>query len=128
MGKAKSALRSQKKALIKVSNFLRKVISRCAERGLKLEEAFLVGSRARGDYLEDSDIDLVLIMSGVEKLNSLERLELIKDLLSPGIEIFIYTRQEWHNGDSLWLKELKREAKPINLPKDGQVLKTHKDN
>ncbi|MEM2424560.1 MAG: nucleotidyltransferase domain-containing protein [Candidatus Bathyarchaeia archaeon] len=84
------------------------------ERDFRLEGAFIIGSRAREDYLEDSDIDLVLLISGVEKLNRLERLDLVKDLLLPGIEVFIYTPQEWYEGDSLWLKELKREAKAIN--------------
>lgn len=119
MGKAKSAVRSQEKALRKASIFIRRVASRCVERGFRLEGAFLVGSRARGDYMEDSDVDLVLIISGVEGLNRLERLDLIKDLLLPGIEVFIYTRQEWCDGDSLLLMELKREAKPISLCKDN---------
>ncbi|MEM2939030.1 MAG: hypothetical protein QXU95_01995 [Candidatus Bathyarchaeia archaeon] len=50
----------------------------------------------------------------LQKLNRLDRLDLIKDLLLPGIEVFIYTPQEWYESNSLWLKELKKEAKAIN--------------
>ncbi|MEM1674184.1 MAG: nucleotidyltransferase domain-containing protein [Thermoproteota archaeon] len=114
MGKAKSAIKSQEEALRRALDFIREVASRCIDRGFRLEGAFIVGSRARGDYLEDSDVDLVLLIGGVEELNRLERLDLIKDLLLPRIEVFIYTPQEWRESDSLWLKELKREAKTIN--------------
>ncbi|MEM1538421.1 MAG: nucleotidyltransferase domain-containing protein [Candidatus Nezhaarchaeales archaeon] len=114
MGKAKSAIKSQEEALRRASGFVKKVASRCMERGFRLEGAFIVGSRAREDYLEDSDIDLVLLISGIQNLDRLKRLNLIKDLLSPGIEVFIYTPQEWYESDSLWLMNLRREAKPIN--------------
>ncbi|MEM4497755.1 MAG: nucleotidyltransferase domain-containing protein [Nitrososphaerota archaeon] len=41
------------------------------EKGLKLVGAYLVGSRARGDYLEDSDVDAVLVVDGIQGLNRL---------------------------------------------------------
>lgn len=53
------------------------------------------------------------MVSGAEGLNRLERLDLIKDLLLPGIEVSVYARQELCYDDSLWIRELKREAKPI---------------
>lgn len=115
MGKAKSAVKSQEETLKKALSFIERVALRCSERGFKLEEVFLVGSRARGDYLEDSDVDLVFIVRGIEKFNRLERLELIKDLLLPGVDVFIYTPQEWQSDDSIWIKELKKEAKVISI-------------
>ncbi|MEM4648641.1 MAG: nucleotidyltransferase domain-containing protein [Nitrososphaerota archaeon] len=41
------------------------------ERDFRLEGAFIVGSRAREDYLEDSDIDAVLVVDGIQCLNRL---------------------------------------------------------
>ncbi|MBS7248718.1 MAG: nucleotidyltransferase domain-containing protein [Candidatus Jordarchaeales archaeon] len=112
MGKATSAVRSQEEALSKASEFVESVDHRCAEKGYRLLGAYLVGSRARGDYLEDSDVDIVLVIDGVAGLNRLERLGIIKDLLLPGVEVFVYTQQEW-NSDSLWIMELRKEAIPI---------------
>jgi len=124
MGKAESAIRSQEEALKRASDFIKKVASMCMEREYRFEGAYLIGSRAREDYLEDSDIDLVLIISGIEGLNRLERLNLIKSLLEPGIDAFIYTPKEWHNSDSIWIRELKIESKQINHHEVGEKNRT----
>jgi len=81
--------------------------------GLELVEVYLVGSRARGDYLVNSDIDIVLVVKGVKRLSILERLEAIKDILEPHIDSRIYNVEEWMNEDSAWVKALKREALKI---------------
>ena len=117
MGKAVSALRSQEEALRLAKEFARKARKLCEELGLELIAVYLVGSRARGDYRVDSDIDLVLVVKGVEKLNPLERIELFSKLLIevPGpIEYRVYTPEEW-NGPGVWMKELRREAREIDL-------------
>jgi len=54
----------------------------------------LVGSRARGDYLDESDIDVVLIIDGVQGMNRLQRIELLSRALKPGIDLLIYTSEE----------------------------------
>ena len=113
MGKAKSALRSQERAFERIKRVIEKALRVCEGRGLELEGVYLVGSRARGDYLEDSDADLVLIVRGVEGLNALQRMELFKDSLEPNVELLIYTPEEWRSSDSAWITELRREAKKI---------------
>ena len=88
MGKAKSALESQVRMLRRALEFVGKVKSR-----INLIDVYVVGSRARGDYRDDSDIDLVIISNDVEGLNQLRRRELLIDLLEPGVEFFIYTER-----------------------------------
>ncbi|MGB9704946.1 MAG: nucleotidyltransferase domain-containing protein [Pyrobaculum sp.] len=112
MGKAKSALKSQEEALARARAVVEKAASICAERGWRLAGAYLVGSRARGDYTADSDVDLVLVVEGVKGLNALERLEAFKEALAPGVEIRVYTPEEWM-GDGVWMRSLRKEAKPL---------------
>ena len=60
-----SVVRSQEKAFKRLRGFLRDAAKLCEERELKLVDACLVGSRARGDYLDESDIDVALIIGYV---------------------------------------------------------------
>jgi len=115
MGKALSALKSQEEALRRAKEFAERVKKICEERGLRFVGAYLVGSRARGDYRVDSDIDIVIVVEGVEPMNQLERIELFSKVLLevPGeIEYRVYTPSEW-GSDSAWMKELRKEAMKI---------------
>lgn len=114
MGKARSALRSQERAFERIRKVIGKALKTCENKGLRLEAAYLVGSRARGDYLEDSDVDLVLVVRGVEKLNALQRVELFKHSLEPNVELQVYTPEEWNSTDSVWIAELRREARKVH--------------
>jgi len=105
-------VRSQEKAFKRLREFLRDAAKLCEQRGLKLIDAYLVGSRARGDYLDESDIDVVLIIDEVQGMNRLQRIELLSRALKPGIDLLIYTPEEW-NSDLIWIKELRREARQI---------------
>ena len=116
MGKALSALRSQEEALRRAREFASRARSLCEGLGLRLVAAYLVGSKARGDYRVDSDIDIVLVVDGVESLNQLQRIELFTGLLLevPGeIEYRVYTPREWEEARTAWLRELRREAVKI---------------
>jgi len=110
VGKALSALKSQEEALIKAKKVVEKAKTVCSRNGWGLVGAYLVGSRARGDYVTESDIDIVLVVRGIEKLNTLERLTMFKEVLEPGVELFVYTPEEWLSSESLWIIELRREA------------------
>ncbi|MEM1637248.1 MAG: nucleotidyltransferase domain-containing protein [Pyrobaculum sp.] len=113
MCKAKSALRSQPEAVRRACAFLEKARLLAKKAGVEVEGAYLVGSRARGDYLEDSDVDVVLIVRGVEGLDALRRMELFTEALEPGVEFFVYTPEEWAGG-GLWMAQLRREAVPLH--------------
>uniref|UniRef100_A0A7C5TI43 Nucleotidyltransferase domain-containing protein n=1 Tax=Ignisphaera aggregans TaxID=334771 RepID=A0A7C5TI43_9CREN len=110
MGKAVSALESQREALAKAKRFLEKALVRCREIGIEFIGLYIVGSRARGDYTIYSDIDLVLVLKNIKNLNTIERIYLFKDLLEPGIELRIYDADEWFSNDILWIVEMKKEA------------------
>ncbi len=112
MGRAESALKSQEKALEILTEFMRDAEEACRRNGLKLIEAYLVGSRARGDYTEESDIDIILVIEGVENMNMLQRLTLFKETLKPRIDLKIYTQREWES-DLTWIKQVREEAKLI---------------
>jgi len=109
MGKAVSAIRSQKEMVTRALKFIEKVMKICDERGLKLVDVYVVGSRARGDYLDISDIDLVLIIEGVESLNQVERKILFKDAIEGGVDFIILSPKEWHE-DSVIINSLRNEA------------------
>jgi predicted nucleotidyltransferase len=103
-------MRSQKRALARAVAFAKKARARASSLGLDFVGAYLVGSRARGDYLVDSDVDLILVLRGVKGLDPIERLRLFSDVLEPGLELRVYDFEEWEGGDSAWMKRLKEEA------------------
>ncbi len=112
MGKAVSALESQRRALRLACEAVKEANRIAEKQGWRLVEAYLVGSRARGDYTIESDIDIVLVVKGVDHLNVLERLDAFRGILKPGVEIRVYTPLEWSR-DSVWMRELRKEARPL---------------
>ncbi|MEM1619114.1 MAG: hypothetical protein QXE77_06170 [Desulfurococcaceae archaeon] len=54
-------------------------------------------------------------MDGVDELNILERLSLIKDLMKPKIDVRVYSTKEWYSESSAWIRELRKEAKPLPM-------------
>ena len=63
----------------------------------KLDKALLFGSRARGDYLIDSDVDLILISNDFEKLPFRKRMGEVLDLWKGDVdlEVICYTPIEF---------------------------------
>lgn len=65
-------------------------------------EAYLFGSRVRGDFRSDSDWDIIILIDDVKVTNSIEdkfRDELYEIELESGqvISTFIYTKDYWKN-------------------------------
>jgi predicted nucleotidyltransferase len=56
----------------KIKNIINKVLE---EKGIKVERIILFGSRARGDFKENSDWDLLIIVE--EELSRNERVEIL---------------------------------------------------
>ncbi|QGA53692.1 nucleotidyltransferase domain-containing protein [Sulfolobus sp. E5-1-F] len=108
MGKAKSALKSQVELVKVAMEFINRISNE-----IKIEDVYVVGSRARGDYLETSDIDLVIISRDFEGLRYIDRLEKLGKHLRARIELFAFTPDEWKEPKSLFVEQMKKEAKRL---------------
>lgn len=76
----------------KVRRFLDKV-----DQSYRLKRAILFGSRARGDYLKDSDIDLILVSEDFAPIPFPERASKLYQYREGGLplEILCYTQKEF---------------------------------
>lgn len=108
-------MRREKDAKKIVKDYLASVSKR-----IKVERAILFGSWARGDNLQDSDIDLIVISPNFEHMSIEERLTLLErfwnfEKYGRSIEAFGYTADEF--------KKLRRYSLTIkDALKDGIVV------
>jgi len=60
-------------------------------------EAYLFGSLARGDYLIDSDVDIIIVTDRLVGMKPWERLAYLRRLAprNMGFDILCYTREEF---------------------------------
>ncbi|MEZ0248259.1 MAG: nucleotidyltransferase domain-containing protein [Thermoproteus sp.] len=77
-----------------------RLISALEANGFEVEAAYLFGSYARGDWLETSDIDLVVVSRRFEGMRWLDRLDLIAKIevrlgLEKWVEVLPYTPEEF---------------------------------
>ena len=77
----------------------RLLIEALEREGIRVEEAYLFGSRVRGDALEHSDADLVIVSGAFRGMGYLERLDLIYRIEArlrthPFVEVIPLTREE----------------------------------
>jgi len=83
----------------KVLDAIEKLLELLEASGVKVEEAFLFGSYARGDWLKYSDVDLVIVSSSFRGLRYIDRLDLVYRLewrpgITPWIEVIPLTPEE----------------------------------
>jgi len=73
-------------------------------KGANAHKAFLFGSRAKADWDEDSDVDLIVVLNRAEPFQSFEErraaiLDLRKRLrtvsLKHGLDLLVFTQQDW---------------------------------
>ncbi|BFH73921.1 nucleotidyltransferase domain-containing protein [Sulfurisphaera javensis] len=100
MGKGKSALESQKKMI----ELAMKITERVAS-SLPLVKVYVFGSRARGDYLDISDIDLVFVLYGIKDKNVFERMYLLSPFITGNVDYIVLD-----------------ESEENRLPKDAKLL------
>ena len=83
-----------------IENLIKKYVHRLNEV-IKVEKLIVFGSRARGDFMEDSDLDLIIISEDFKGKSYLERARLLDDAwrkISTAhlkIEAFGYTEEEY---------------------------------
>jgi predicted nucleotidyltransferase len=89
-------------------------INRLKENGISVESVFFFGSRARGDYLEDSDIDLLIVSPNFKNMDIFRRLILLNKIWDYPIpaEITGYTKEEINRlkKSSGYIKEALKEG------------------
>jgi len=82
-----------KKTDSRITNFLKKV-----NKKYKLDKAIFFGSRARGDYFNDSDYDIIIVSSEFEGIFFTERIAKMYefwDYFPLEIEPLCYTPEEF---------------------------------
>lgn len=69
----------------------------CAIQGIEIEKAILFGSWVRGDWMEWSDVDLILVSKGFEKQRFAERPVKLYEFWksSHSLELLCYTPEEF---------------------------------
>lgn len=75
-----------------------------------LREAYVFGSRVRGDYLHRSDLDVIVVDERYEGTRFLQRgMELLCEWPSglPELELFCYTPEEFARGSTVIREALK---------------------
>lgn len=77
-------------------------------------DLYLFGSRARGDFYPDSDVDLAIITPAFEGKDELERYDLIREDLrdtfgDTPVDVVFYTPEEFERGTEAFLPHLIEE-------------------
>ena len=90
-----------------------------------LREAYVFGSRVRGDYLHRSDLDVIVVDDRYEGVPFLQRgLDLLREwpYSVPELELFCYTPAEFARGNMITREALRgglhivREDEPVVAP------------
>jgi predicted nucleotidyltransferase len=104
-------IKRQKEIIQKAKDYIK-------ELGTKLEiiEAYVTGSVARGDFNDESDIDVVIIARNLPK-HPLDRMKLLYENTPPLIEPKAYTEQEF--------SKLLQKGNPIALECNKIGIKIH---
>jgi len=68
-------------------------------RVISIEEAFIFGSSVKGDWLKESDVDLIVVSRDFEGMPFTRRLDFVEEIqwkqrIKPHIEVFPYTPRE----------------------------------
>lgn len=82
----------------KVRNALHVLVAKLVEE-LEAERIYLFGSYARGDWMEDSDVDVIVVSEKFRDMEYGERYAVVKSVAPPGIslEVLAYTPEEFED-------------------------------
>ncbi|MCD6488149.1 MAG: nucleotidyltransferase domain-containing protein [Desulfurococcales archaeon] len=81
---------------------VRKFIEGLEKRGYSVKCVYLFGSYAKGTWISDSDIDLIVVSDGFKDIPFSKRLDIVNDIvwkenIEPYIEALPYTLEELEN-------------------------------
>ncbi|WP_240938822.1 nucleotidyltransferase domain-containing protein [Metallosphaera hakonensis] len=72
---------------------VQKIIYQLAEN-FPLKEVYVFGSRARGDYKDTSDIDLIFVIEGIKGIGVVERMEMISPFIKGNVDFVVISPEE----------------------------------
>ncbi len=90
----------------KLKEDLEKLKRNLEKRGIRVEKILIFGSRARGDYLETSDLDVIIVSRDWERIPFPRRLQMIQECWENnwiGLDGFGYTPEEFEKGKNFVL-------------------------
>jgi predicted nucleotidyltransferase len=59
-----------------------------------LIEVYIFGSRARGDYLDTSDIDLLFVFRGIKGVSTIERMYMVSKYIRGKVDYIVLDKEE----------------------------------
>ncbi len=70
---------------------------------IRVEKAYVFGSYARGDWIRESDVDLIVVSSDFEGMRMTKRFDLVNEIaykleISPPLEVIPLTPEELERG------------------------------
>ncbi len=102
----------KKYALEAIKSFTREL-----RKQIRIEKLILFGSYASGAQREDSDIDIVIISPDFEKMDFMDRLELLgrtKAVVFEPIDAMGLTPEEWESGEYL-ISDFAKEGEVVKI-------------
>ncbi|MFQ6058104.1 MAG: nucleotidyltransferase domain-containing protein [Anaerolineae bacterium] len=106
---------------------VRRFLSRLRQSPYHIERAIVFGSRARGDHLVDSDLDLILVSKDFEDVFFTDRSSQVHrywdgDL---GLEVLCYTPEEFEKKRRMigLIQDAVREG--VEIPVNGEGEESH---
>ncbi|MFP3202305.1 MAG: nucleotidyltransferase domain-containing protein [Sulfolobus sp.] len=87
MGKGKSAIESQ----IRMINLVKEIVEELAKDFANLEEVYIFGSRARGNYLDTSDIDVIFVFKG---MNVFDKMYMVSKYIKGNVDYIVLDEEE----------------------------------
>ncbi|BDC17857.1 nucleotidyltransferase domain-containing protein [Acidianus sp. HS-5] len=90
MGRGKSAIESQ----IRMINLAKEIIESASKDLPQLTEVYVFGSRARGDYLDTSDIDLLFVFKGIKDVPTFDRMYMVSKYIKGNVDYVVLDEEE----------------------------------
>jgi len=90
MGRGKSAIESQ----IRIINLVKEIVEEMAKDFQQLDEVYIFGSRAKGNYLDTSDIDVILIFKGIKEMNVFDRMYMVSKYIKGNVDYIVLDEDE----------------------------------
>lgn len=95
-------------------------------RNIKVRRAILTGSWANGTYMEDSDVDIIIVSDDFDKMALPERLQYLQKEWKSRIplEAFGYTETEFRNlsKNSTYVKDAIRNGMPLTRERNNSTV------